>query len=247
MSVRKYIKDYKFYDGLDADKSISASSFSKDILELYLAETENPQRPVFGRGEIGSIFHLGMEQMFKQHHDVKSGSWIQERRFTKAFLGWKVNGKMDMVNFHDDTIFDWKGMSAYTYGLFSGKDKSHKINVQMSVYNWLLGGGFSAEAHCFITDFDPVKETHPASAYQIVHVELMTLEETEAYMTDKLNRLESALAAKKQPAECEDVMPRYVKKGVYVNAKCAYYCDYAHVCKRKKDQTAKVLGLSWGK
>ena len=247
MSVREYIKNYKFYDGVKAPKTLSASQVSRDVLELYLAATEDPKSRTFGKGEIGSIFHLGMKEVFKSHPSVKDAEWVQEKRFTKGLGQWSINGKMDMIDFMDHIIYDWKGMSAYAYSIFRKNDKMHKINIQMAIYNWLLGGGFTAEAHVFITDWDPVKPSHPASAYQIVKCEIMSFDEVEVYMAGKIASLSSYLDLKKTPPKCEDVMPRFVKEGVYINSKCAYYCDYAHVCKRKANDTAKVLGLAWGK
>ena len=247
MSVREYIRDYKFYDGVKAAKTISASSFSKDILELYLAATEDGKPGTFGRGAIGSIFHMGMEAMFKAHPATKEGIYVQEKRFHKSINGYEVNGKVDLADFDNMIIIDWKGMSASAYATFKRQDKMHRINIQMAVYNWLLGGMFTCEAHVFCTDWDPVKPTHPASAYQIVQCDIMTVSEIEDYMTAKINQLEYSLAKKKQPAICENVMPRFVKDGVYVDSKCSYYCDYAHVCKRKKDKVAVGLGLKWSR
>lgn len=243
--VREYIKSYKFYDGVKAPKKLSASQLSKDVLELYLAANFDPKPGVFSKGEIGSIFHMGMETMFKEHILVKDGSCIQEKRFSRKIGDYTIDGKMDMIDFMNHIIYDWKGMSAYAYGLFRPNDKMHKINIQMAVYNWLLKGEFAAEAHVFITDWDPVKPTHPASAYQIVKCDIMDLIETEAYIANKIDELESWMAKMKTPPVCDDVMPRYVKPSVYINAKCAYYCDYSHVCPRNAASTAKTLGLDW--
>ena len=247
MNVRNYIKNFKFYDGVKAPKTLSASQISRDVLELYLAATEDAKPGVFSKGEIGSIFHLGMEAMFKEHISVIEGEWVQERRFNKSFGDYNINGKMDMIDFMNHVIYDWKGMSAYGYSEFKKNDKMNRVNIQMAVYNWILGGNFKAEAHVFITDWDPVKPSHPATAYQIVQCNIMTEDEIEEYMMEKISALELALKSGKTPPKCEDTMYRYVKEGVYIESKCAYYCNYAHVCKRKKDDTAKKLGLKWGK
>ena len=245
--IRKHITEYKFYDGVRAAKTISASSFSKDVLELYLAATESPKPGTFGRGAIGSIFHMGMEHMFKSHPSTKSGRFVQEERVERPLSDYMINGKTDLVDYMDHIIYDWKGMSASAYATFKSNKKDHRINIQMAVYNWLLGGDFTAEAHCFITDWDPVKPTHPASAYQIVKCNIMTAEETRDYMAAKIKELEGYLKSSKLPPKCDNVMPRFVKDGMYVDSKCAYYCDYSHVCKRKRDDTAKTLGLKWGR
>jgi len=247
MNVRDHIKSYKFYDGIKEHKKLSASQLSRDVLELYLAATEEPKPGTFGKGSIGSIFHMGMETVFKNHVRVKAAEWVQEKRFTKKIRGYKIDGKMDMIDFRNHVIFDWKGMSASAYATFKRNDKHAKINVQMAVYNWLLGGDFTAEAHCFITNWDPVVPSHPASAYQIVQCKIMTIEETEAYITAKIDKLEYWLDGRKAPPVCEDVMPRFVKEGVYIDSKCAYYCDYSHVCNRKADKVAVGLGLKWGR
>ena len=247
MNVREYIKNYKFYDGIKRAKKLSASQLSRDVLELYNDATEEPKKGTFSKAEIGSVFHLGMESVFKSHPSVVDGAWVQEKRFSKDIGDYTIDGKMDMIDFMNHIIYDWKGMSAYAYSLFSKTNKMEKINIQMAIYNWLLGGGFTAEAHVFITDWDPVKPSHPASAYQIVKCNIMTVDEVEAYMIVKTAELSSWLDKKKTPPKCEDTMYRFVKEGVYIEAKCAYYCNYAHVCKRKQDDTAKKLGLEWGK
>ena len=249
MNVRKILENYKFYDGEKRNMKLSASQVSKDILELYLAATEDPKPRVgWTRGEIGSVFHLGMEQIFKGEEAVKEGTVIQERRFSKLLPNtWEIDGKMDQVDFDQSFIEDWKGMSASAYAEFKKNSKDHRINMQMAVYNWLLNGGFTCRAHCFITDWDPVKDSHPANAYQIVECNIYTPEEIQAYMMEKTDTLAEYLAAKKTPPQCDDLMPRWVKGKTYINSKCEYYCDYSHVCKRKKDQSATKLGLNWGR
>jgi len=246
-NVREMIQTYQFYDGVKAPKTLSASQISRDVLELYLAATEDAKDGPFSKGEIGSIFHMGMEAMFSGHPKVKEGTWVQEKRFTRNYGDYSINGKMDLVNFEDHIIYDWKGMSAWAYSEFKKNDKHNKINIQMAVYNWLLKGNFDCEAHVFITDWDPVKPTHPASAYQIVKCNIMDEVETEAYMVAKIDELNKYLASSKTPPKCEDTMYRYVKDGVYVESKCMYYCSYSHVCPRKRDDTAKKLGLAWGR
>ena len=191
---------------------------------------------------------MGMDSIFKSQPRVLAGEAVVEGRRSKILPnGWKIDGKMDLVDYIDDIIYDWKGMSASAYTKFKGNKKDHRINMQMAVYNWLVGGDFKAEAHVFITDWDPVKDTHPASAYQIVDCKIYSPLEIEAQMVAKTDELASWLHRKKTPPKCEDVMPRFVRTGEYINSKCAFYCSYAHVCPRKRDDTAKTLGLSWGK
>lgn len=250
MNVREILLGYKFYDGVSAAKKLSASQVSKDLLELYLAATETAQpRNGWSRGHIGSVFHLGMEEIFKKQKDVIDGRYVQEKRFSKTLQnGWQIDGKMDMIDFMDHIIFDWKGMSASAYKEFKKNDKTHKINVQMSVYNWLLGGNFECQAHVFITDWDPVNAEHPAQAYQIVECDIIPKDEIELYMLDKTYELQKYLDAKKAPPECADVMPRYVTKTKeYINSKCEFYCDYSHVCPKKRKTSAVRLGLDWSR
>jgi len=244
--IRDYIKDFEFYDGVRAPKTLSASSVSRDILELYLAATETPKKGVFSKAEIGSIFHLGMEAMFKSHPSVIDTTWVQEKRYHRDIMDYQINGKIDLVDFYGMRIIDWKTMSASRYKHFRRNDKYDSINIQLAIYNWIIGGGYDCEAHCFITDWDPVKPAHPASAYQVVKCDIMTLAETEEYIKSKITALEKALASTKYPAKCENVLPRYVKDGVYIDSKCAFYCNYAHVCKRKSEKDALGMGLKWG-
>jgi len=248
MDVRKVVEGYQYYDGKKEHMKLSASQVSRDVLELYLAATEDSQEGHFGKGNIGSIFHMGMDSMMSEQLEVKGGSCVVEKRFSRMLPnGWKIDGKMDMVAFMKHVINDWKGMSASAYTKFKSNKKDHSINMQFAVYNWLLGGDFAAEAHCFITDWDPCNDTHPATAYQPVTCNIYTPEEIEAYMIEKTDLLAGYLAAAKLPPKCENVMPRQLRSGVYINSKCEYYCNHSHVCKRKRDDTAKKLGLDWGR
>lgn len=249
MNVIDTIKNYEFYDGNKRPNKLSASQvFGMDMLELYLAATQEPEKGVFGKGEIGSIFHLGMEEMFKSHQMVKEGKAVQEERFSKTLPnGWIIDGKMDMVDFNNHVIYDWKTMSASKYAELRKNKKDHKINLQMAVYNWLLGGDFEAEAHCFITDWDPCNDKHPATAYQVVKIDMYDSTTIEEMMLLRTDELSDYLAARKIPPKCENVMPRRLKNGTFINSKCMYYCAYSHVCKRKRDDSATKLGLAWGR
>ena len=247
MNVRKVIEDYEYYDGKKAERKLSASQASKDLLELYLYHTEEAQPSVFGKGEIGSIFHLGMEEMFKSQPRVVEGEAVQEVRQQKTLSnGWVIDGKSDMVDFTDDIIYDWKGMSASAYAVLRTNKRTHRVNMQMAVYRWLFGVSY-AETHCFITNWDPCNPDHPATAYQIFKPDMYEPEEIEALLIDKTDLLDAHLAALKIPPKCTDVMPRRLRDGTFVNSKCMYYCNYSHVCKRKRDDSAAKLGLSWGR
>ncbi len=246
MNVRKVIEEYPYYDGVAAPMKLSASQISRDVLELYLAATEDSESGAFGKGNIGSIFHIGMEEMFKTQPRVIEGEAMQKiRRSRELPNGWIIDGKVDMLDFIDMIITDWKGLSASAYNTFKKNDRDHRINMQMAVYNWLFGGDFGCEAHCFITNWDPCNETHPATAYQIMKCEIYEPEEIEEIMMNKTAELSRYLASKKVPPKCKELMPRRLKSGSFINSKCEFYCNYAHVCSRKRDDTAKKLGLDW--
>ncbi len=244
-SVREHIKNYQFYDGVKRVRKLSASQVSRDLLELYLSFTEDSQEGVFGKGEIGSIFHLGMEEVFKDHPKVKDGAWMQEIRETKTLSnGWEIDGKSDMVQFDNGIVIDYKGMSASAYAVLKSNKRDHKVNMQMAIYRWLFNVDY-AEVHVFCTNWDPCNATHPASAYQVFKPEMYEPSEIEEIMLNKTTELELQLASGKAPAKCEDVMPRRLANGSFINSKCTFYCSYAHVCPRKRDDTAKKLGLDW--
>lgn len=247
MNVRKIISEYQFYDGKKAVKKLSASQVSRDMLELYLSFTEEPEKGTFGKGEIGSIFHLGMEEMFKNQPRIVEGEAVQEvRRHKKLSNGWTIDGKSDLVDFVDDIVFDWKGLSASAYAVLKSNKRDHRINMQMAIYRWLFGVDY-AEVHCFITNWDPCNATHPASAYQVFKPEMYEPDEIEAIMLEKTTKLGEFLDAKKVPAKCEDVMPRRLANGSFINSKCEFYCSYKDSCPKRRDDSAKTLGLSWGR
>lgn len=117
--------------------------------------------------------------------------WL-EQRTERELLGYTISGKFDMVL--DGVLQDNKSTSVYTYMLGSKDDDYCK---QGSIYKWLNPDKITADhmnIQFIFTDWSRAQaKQNPKYPQQRVlehRVELMSVAETEAWMTQKLRDLE---------------------------------------------------------
>jgi hypothetical protein len=119
--------------------------------------------------------------------------WL-EQRTERVLLGYTISGKFDMVL--DGVLQDNKSTSVYTYMLGSKDDDYCK---QGSIYKWLNPDKITSDhmnIQFIFTDWSRAQaKQNPKYPQQRVlehRVELMSIAETEVWMTRKLRELEKA-------------------------------------------------------
>ena len=161
---------------------------------------------------IGTAIHDSLEKV-----GVFNERDFKEVRFYADFQGYTISGKMDAVI--DGVIRDNKSTSVNKY-LFKDYDDYVK---QFSIYRWILDrNGIEVAPYAwvdfFFTDWSKKKAResydYPQIRYKEVKIPLLSLEETERYIADRL--LEFSFAEQTLP-ECtkEELWQTETKYAVY--------------------------------
>jgi hypothetical protein len=139
-----------------------------------------------------------------------------EQRVNKEIEGFTVSGQFDMVI--DGSLFDIKSTGTFNY---INQSNSQKYIQQASIYRWLnptivTNDTFSI-LYCF-TDWSSVKakqETdYPKSRLLQQKFQLMSIQETEQFIKDKVRQINKYVAA---PHELPDCTPEelWMKPSVF--------------------------------
>lgn len=112
-----------------------------------------------------------------------------EQRAYKELLGFKVSGKYDFVA--EGKVQDFKSTSVYNY---INQSSIAKYVLQGSIYRWLNPNIITSDVmmiHYIFTDWSKAsalqKDTYPQARVLTQKLELLSLENTEAYVRNKLN------------------------------------------------------------
>ena len=129
-----------------------------------------------------------------------------ELRTTKEINGWKVTRKFDYVC--DGMLEDFKSTSVHSYINQSNKDKYIQ---QASIYRWLNPEIITQDIfkiNYIFTDYSSVKakqETnYPKSRILTQEFTLMSINETERFIKDKLNQIDKYLDKPEEAPNCTD-------------------------------------------
>jgi hypothetical protein len=117
-----------------------------------------------------------------------------EQRSKKQIGGFTVSGKFDLVM--DGVLEDIKNTSAYTY-VFKSNDEQYKL--QGSIYKWLNPDKITADymliqyvfSDWSAKDLRNNPQKYPPLPQLAYKVPLMSIEETEQYVEQKINALNS--------------------------------------------------------
>ena len=128
-----------------------------------------------------------------------------EQRTNKQIGKWNLSGKFDMVlNFQ---VMDIKSTSVWTYMFGSNDDK---YILQMSIYRYLNQDIIKKDTgliHFVFTDWSKIKafqdKNYPQDRVLTKEFNLLSIEQTEAYIKDKLNKIEE-LEEREEIPLCSD-------------------------------------------
>ena len=115
-----------------------------------------------------------------------------EQRASKQIVGWTVTGKFDIII--DGRLGDLKSRKAWAWKHQSNKQKDI---LQGSIYRWLNQDKITAEdfsIYWFIKNWDKLEsikdKTYPQNIIIDQKLKLKSIDETEQYLTQKLNILD---------------------------------------------------------
>jgi hypothetical protein len=240
MDIIKILNDHKWYDGYtpqEGEKHLSASSFANEPLEIWLDRHNYPENPFkLSDATVGSIVHIGLENIIRKTEEYKNAELLIEHQIIKPFNGWTITGRPDLVNIPKKILYDYKTGKNYSKKMIDKEGKNHRYAIQLAVYNWLLGGGYTPKILWLMKDS---QAGEPVIFEQ--EIEIMDLNEIEVYMKERLDVIDAY--GDSMPDKCGDLWPRKIK-GAVVNAKCMYYCKYSHSCP-KNNPSASTIAKSY--
>ncbi len=235
-SIKGIISKVSFYDG--DKKSLSASSMTKEPLQLWYEQNDYPKVEALTDATFGSIMHLGMEKMLHEYFiENEKMDYQMEVRATREIAGASVSGKPDLVV--DGVIWDFKSGKNYARKMMLKEGKKHPYVIQLSVYNWLLGGGLAGKILWLMKDS---KAIEGEEVFIEDDIELLTLEETEQLILEKIESIKQ-YDANTMPPECKDLWLRNYK-GEVIKQKCKLYCSFRDSCTYYNEPVSKTVN-SW--
>jgi len=170
---------------------------------------------------------------------------IQEKRVKTIFENLIITGKFDMLKELEDKpgwykLVDLKSTSAWTIVYQSKNDDYIK---QLSIYRWLctLNGyrvSDKAEICFFFTDWSRASANknpnYPQARVYILPLDLMTLEETEEYIRERIKVIKQAFV---ELPRCTD--EELWKKKAEDPPKRCDYCACRNFCEQYKEMVGK--------
>lgn len=136
-----------------------------------------------------------IQQIVINPNEVKEGMLpvYIEQRHQREILGYQISGKFDMIL--EGEVHDFKSTSVFA--LKGTKDDDYRL--QGSIYRWINPEKVTADhmvIHFIFTDWQAFKArqdpNYPQSRLYDHRIELLSLEETEAWIKAKLKALETA-------------------------------------------------------
>jgi hypothetical protein len=246
------------------ERIISASSVFSDDLPLYLKIKHGGSKKwSYGQSSIGTIMHIGMDHVFKDH--------ICSQRLNLPINDkWTLSGEFDLLMDIDvdgkkyHCIIDHKLTTYKTVTKVEKDREKHEYSSQLRVYKYLLTQLYpemytSDNTLMFlaVSVKDGTRFTKPIIPdFEMVQIlNDMPDDELLQKIKDKADRLQAHLDSNNEPEQCSVLFWNYASgktnkygKKIPEPEKCLSYCDYVDVCshgkrfKAKKDRSS-ILNL----
>jgi len=219
-------------------RAISASDFGNDLLQIYLRYKYGvPDNDMFGQDTIGSICHLGLQQILEDDYE-------SEKKFNVIMdNGWSLTGSIDLLNVNNKEIIDIKVTKQYTVEKVL-KDNDHQYIWQLSVYKYLVdryyNSNFDIKLLFVLKDggYDFRKMVIKPSL-ELLDIEPKSKEEVENRFYEITNALEQYIELDEYPQQCSDLWWRKTKNGS-IPVRCEQYCSYKDKCPYYKVNPMKI-------
>lgn len=220
----------------DKHNSISATTLLKPIKQIILSQRVQDNLIDISSlvsARMGSAIHSAIENAWKEPKQALqalgySDSIIDrivinpslneltessipiyiEQRVYKDLNGFKVSGKYDFVA--EGKVQDFKSTSVYNY---LNQSNVEKYQLQGSIYRWLAPDIITKDVmniHYIFTDWSKVEsiknKDYPNNRVLTQSIPLLSLSETENYISNKLNQIRLYSQANEEDIpECSDI------------------------------------------
>ncbi len=212
-------------------KQISASQLGNDDLQIYLKYMHGGSDSTqFEANTFGSIYHLGAETAF-----AKLGETETEVSLSHMLSnGWLVTGTVDLMLHIYKILADHKTTTSTSIASTVKDGKHSGYGLQMAVYQWLLWKergleGYTAVLPMVDKSFSYFKK-NKYNQLTFIEIDTHSLEETEALLLEKTNKLQEYINLGQEPGECANLFwfgPKGTRKK---RMRCIHYCDQSANC-----------------
>lgn len=227
------------------EKILSASSLLDDDLQVFL-KIKNGMKPdmnTISQSTAGTLMHMGIDNVFK---DVDN-THVAVRRKVKLKNNWILSGETDVEIYDKDTntlhIIDNKHTKEATYDRIRKEPSREVYSMQLKAYEWLYKKTFpnsTANVKVYLAMYikDGNKFIYPEIPdFRFIELTnfLISDEEFEQLINDKIDRLEEYIKENKTPDECKTLLWNRSKDGKARKQRCISYCDVSYACPYYKD------------
>ena len=223
-------------------KTISASQFGSNLLEIYYSVTEDAiELDEIGQAEIGTLAHKGLEAGAHKLLDKEPELLLEPEAELEYELanGWKITGTCDLIEPVSDkevVIHDYKFTKIYKgkklfEEIAKGKlDDGYilQLNTYRFIYEKKTGKQASMVLDLFYKDANKIKSEPTYQRIEVPKIEDDRILEIAYEIT---NKLDVHLKEDTIPEKCEDLWTRKQRNGSIVDTKCEFYCSFKKICK----------------
>ena len=227
-------------------KQLSASQLGNDDLQIYLKYMHGGKDSTqFEANTFGSVYHLGAEKAFDGVPNTETEVSLQYALPN----GWLITGSVDLMVHQYQILADHKTTTSTSIASTIKDGKNSGYGLQMAVYKWLLWKnrditGYSAVLPMVDKSFSYFKK-NKYNQLTFVEIDTFSLEDTEALLIEKTNKLQDYIDMEIEPAECANLFWYGAKGQTKKPMRCHFYCDQADNCsafkKRNPNDKAQLL------
>lgn len=233
-----------YYDYEIKGDSFSATELLNPIQMVVLKRRHWDEIEVDAIDKVWSVFGDGVHGRLEKEPGIEK---IERLKVTVE--GREVSGKWDRI--FENEITDYKVTSVFTY-MYGSRNK--EFMLQLSIYRWLyfkVKGVLLNEVGKIVEIFrdwaerDKKKKNYPQRAAEEVKFNLLSPEQTEQFVTNKVRAIIEAekLSDDKLP-RCSDE-DRWYKPSTRTYGRCAKYCDVSKFCHQFKKEK-EMESIEWG-
>lgn len=228
------VTQYKNYK--EQSYSFSASMSGNTVLQNYLTIVHGHQPDSdIGDNTLGSIFHLGMEQLVQKH--TQDYLIATEQPASMDLGDWKITATADMKIFEKELIpsmatqdvlkeiHDFKLTKKYAVEQIKKDPYNHAYGKQLRINNVVHNGNDSVKLFidAFIKDADKLKTEPSYVQIEVPSDNSFTIEQLQEWTAELQGWIESG----EVPPKCDDVWLRKPKGFDYaIPSRCMFYCAH---------------------
>lgn len=223
-------------DPYDRGDTYSPSMLNNPARATALLE-QNPDVEVDVSSRVAATIGQGAHAILERA--ARPGIDIVEKRFSRKIvvdgITYIVSAQVDLIETDVKRMSDWKTTKAYAFHAKTGRGKKPEWESQLNIGRWVLAGQEDPiiidelVIVGLLKDWD-MRKAQTETGYPVTEImqaqqKVWTLEETEAWIAD---RIRAIVAARKELPQCS-------MKETWGGNRCGRWCDASSVCEQYQE------------